>query len=197
MAFSFQSFAIIYVLAYSSEALNRFDAATGRFTSYKLGPQAKPFYLELVEDRMGALWLGTDSLGLERFDPATGKFTAYQHDLDRPGTLSSDRVNSVLFDGSGSMSVGTQNGLDRFDNRTGTFRVLTQQDGLPGNAVSCILEDHHGDLWMSTNNGVSRLNPLTSTFSNYSTADGLPGPDLTGLGRVLQESPWRDVLWGV
>ena len=59
-------------------------------------------YLEMVEDRNGALWLGTDSSGLHRFDPATGQFTKYEHDIDRPGPLSDNRVNSVYFDRSGS-----------------------------------------------------------------------------------------------
>jgi ligand-binding sensor domain-containing protein len=72
--------------AASSRALNRFDATTNRFTNYKPGPQnGSLFYLELVEDSNGALWLGTHSSGLERFDPATAQFTAYyHHDFNRP-----------------------------------------------------------------------------------------------------------------
>ena len=66
-------------------------------------------------------------------------------------------MNSVYFDRSGTMWVGSQNGLNKLEPKTGTFTVYTHQDGLAGNAVSCILEDDHGDLWMSTNNGVSRL----------------------------------------
>jgi len=47
------------------DALNRFDAATERFTTYKLDSQRTTFYQELVEDREGALWLGTDSSNVE------------------------------------------------------------------------------------------------------------------------------------
>ena len=167
----------------TADGLNRFDAATERFTVYKLDPRRRSqSYLDLVEDREGALWLGTDSSGLHRFDPATGRFTVYEHHLDRPGTLSDNRVNSVHFDRAGTMWLGTQDGLNKFDAKTGTFTVYGRRDGLPGNAVGCILEDDHGDLWMSTNNGVARFNPQTRAFKNYSTADGLPGPDLTGWG---------------
>ena len=85
------------------DGLNRFDAATERFTSYKPNPQSRTlYYLELTEDREGALWLGTHTSGLHRFDPATGQFTIYEHDIDRPGTLSDNRVNSVYFDRSGT-----------------------------------------------------------------------------------------------
>jgi len=47
----------------------------------------------------------------------------------------------VLFDHSGTMWVGTQDGLAKFDPRTATFKTYYEQDGLSGNAVSCILED--------------------------------------------------------
>ncbi len=97
------------------DGLNRFDAATERFTKYKLDPQARNLlYIELVEDKQGALWLGTHSSGLHRFDPPTGKFTVYEHHVSRPGALSDNRVNSVHFDRSGAMWVGTQNGLNLF-----------------------------------------------------------------------------------
>jgi PAS domain S-box-containing protein len=80
------------------------------------------------------------------------------------------------------MWVGTQEGLDKFDPRTGKFKTYYEQDGLPGNAVSCTLEDERGRLWMSTNNGLSVFDPSRQTFKNYSVADGLPGADLTGWG---------------
>jgi streptogramin lyase len=171
------------------DGLNHFDATTGRFITYRPDSQRRsPFYIELVEDSKGALWLGTHASGLQRFEPETGQFAVYQHDIDRPGTLSDNRVNSVYFDRSGTMWIGTQNGLNKLERKTGTFTVYTQQDGLAGNAVGCILEDDHGDLWMSTNNGVSRFDPKRTTFKNYSTADGLPGADLTGWGACFKSA---------
>ena len=165
------------------DGLNHFDAATERFKTYRPASAGRsPFYLDLVEDSKGGLWLGTHASGLQRFEPETGQFTVYQHDNHRPGTLSDNRVNSVYFDRSGTMWVGTQNGLNKLEPKTGTFTIYTHQDGLAGNAVSCILEDGHGNLWMSTNHGVSRFDPQKTAFKNYSTADGLPGSDLTGWG---------------
>src|SRR5208282_5669068 len=164
------------------DGLNRFNAVTQDFMRYKLGSHEKIACLKLVEDGKGILWLGTDSTGLNRFDPATGQVIVYQHEMNRPGTLSDNLVNSVHFDRSGTMWVGTQDGLNKLDLKTGKFTVFTQGDGLPGIAVSCVLEDDHGDLWMSTNNGVARFDPQRNAFKSYSTVDGLPGPDLTGWG---------------
>ena len=169
--------------AAATAGLNRFDATTEHFRTYRPDPQGNPFFTEVVQDREGALWLGTILRGLYRFDPVTGQFTAhYEHDVDRTGTLSDNQVNSIYFDHAGTMWVGTQNGLNQLDPKTGTFAVYTRREGLPGNSVGHVMEDSHGDLWMGTGNGVARLNPKTGTFRSYSTSDGLPGPNFTVWG---------------
>jgi PAS domain S-box-containing protein len=164
--------------------LDHFDPATSHFTVHN------PAQIDITvkEDPQGALWIGVHSVGLERFDPATGFTAIYKHNANDPTSLSNDRVNSVHFDHSGTMWVGTQEGLDKFDSRTGKFKTYYEQDGLPGNAVSCILEDERGRLWMSTNNGLSVFDPSRQIFKNYSVADGLPGADLTGWGACYRSS---------
>ncbi len=171
------------------DGLDRFDPATSHFTVYKLDKQsAAQIDIEVKEDRQRALWLGTHSSGLQRFDPTTEEFTVYRHNASDPTSLSNDRVNSVHFDRSGTMWVGTQNGLGKFDPKTGGFKSYYEENGLSGNVVSCILEDERGNLWMSTNNGLSVFDPAKQTFKNYSVADGLPGADLTGWGACFKSS---------
>jgi len=170
------------------DGLDRFDSANSRFTAYKPDKQRAAAYIELKEDRQGALWMGTLFAGLQRFDPTTGQFTVYRRNSNDSNSLSDNRVNSVHFDQSGAMWVGTQNGLDRFDPETHSFAAFYERDGLPGNVVSCILEDKRGTLWMSTNHGLSAFDPLRKTFKNYSTGDGLPGDDLTGWGACYKSA---------
>jgi PAS domain S-box-containing protein len=176
------------VWAATYEDLDRFDAVTGGFTTYKVDMHVRTYFLDVAEDRRGVLWLGTASSGLLRFDPATAQFTAYQHEINQPGSLSDNRVNSVHFDRYGTMWVGTQEGLNRFDAGTGQFTVYSQREGLPGNDVGCVLEDSRGDLWMSTDNGVAQFNPQTHNVKSYSTTDGLPGRDLTGWGTCFHST---------
>jgi signal transduction histidine kinase/ligand-binding sensor domain-containing protein len=171
------------------DGLDLFDPATSRFTVYKAEKEnATQVDIDVKEDHEGALWIGTDRSGLQRFDPTTHQFTVYKHNANDPMSLSNNRVNSVFFDLSGAIWVGTQDGLDKFDRSTGTFKTYYDKDGLSGNVVSCILEDERGDVWMSTNNGVSELDPVRQTFTRYSTADGLPGSDLTGFGSCFKSS---------
>jgi signal transduction histidine kinase/ligand-binding sensor domain-containing protein len=175
--------------AATDDGLDRFDATHDRFETFRPGRQERNQNLELVEDRQGMLWLGTDSSGLQRFDPGTGRFITYEHEQDRVGSLSDNRVNSVHFARTGRMWVGTQDGLDEFDPQTGTFTTYGRREGLPGSTVGCVLEDKNGNLWMSTNNGVASFDVGTRQFKTYSTADGLPGLDLTGWGACFQSPP--------
>jgi signal transduction histidine kinase/ligand-binding sensor domain-containing protein len=175
--------------ATTQNGLNRFDPMTSHFTVYKADKEsAGHIDIDIKEDRQGALWLGTHYSGLQRFDPTTEQFIVYKHNANDPTSLSNNRVNSVHFDHSGTIWVGTQNGLGKFDPRTGRFKTHYEQDGLSGNVVSCILEDERGNLWMSTNNGLSVFDPSKQTFKNYSAADGLPGADLTGWGPCFKSS---------
>jgi len=182
------------------DGLNRFDPASGRFMVYKRDAQTNTeSYNEIAEGQQGALWLGSAS-GLIRFDPRTAQFALFKHSPQDPGTIIDDTsnstyLNSIYVDRSGTVWLGTQNGLDGLDTKTGTFGAYYERDGLSGNAVSCILEDERGDLWMSTNKGLSRFDPQRKTFKNYSAADGLPGDDLTGWGACFQ-SPSGEMFFG-
>jgi streptogramin lyase len=179
------------------DGLCGFNSSSQNFTTYKPDPNARGLnYYAIAEDSNGNLWLGSNFGGLQRFDPSTERFTEiYEHDAKDSTSLSNNRVNSVYFDHSGTMWVGTQDGLSKFDAKTRQFRSYYEQDGLAGNVVSCILEDERDNLWMSTNNGLSVLDPSKETFKNYSVADGLSGADLTGWGACFK-SPDGEMFFG-
>lgn len=169
------------------DGLDRFDAASNRFRTYRHDPQIhSAWYVGVTEDAEGNLWFGSATAGLIRFDPAAEQFTVFRHDPTTVGSLSDNRVNSVIVTRSGNVWAGTQNGLNRLNQATGSFTTFYEKSGLPSNAISCILEDDKRNLWMSTNNGLSRFNPSKQSFKNYSVADGLPGADLTGWGTCFR-----------
>lgn len=142
----------------------------------------------IAEGRDGSIWLAIWNSGLWRLDPASGQFTNYRQDPGTAGSLISNQANALYIDHSGTLWVGTLDGLARFDPVTHTFRTYREQDGLPNNYVNGILEDESGNLWLSTNNGLSRFNPGTNTFTNYSVADGLPGNEFYGANAGFKSS---------
>ena len=123
--------------------------------------------------------MGTYTQGLQRLDVRTGEIVAYRSDPKVRGSLSNNRVNALFVDHAGTLWVGTQNGLDRFDRNTGEFTTFGERDGLPNNAVEGILEDSAGNLWLSTGNGLSRFDPRARTFKNYYSEDGVAGAEFS------------------
>jgi signal transduction histidine kinase/streptogramin lyase len=159
----------------TDDGLNRLDARTGRFTVFrpKSGLIESRWYRVLAEGADGSIWLGTYTQGLQRLDVRTGEIVAYKNDPKVRGSLSSNRVNALCVDHAGTLWVGTQNGLNRFDRNTGEFTTFGERDGLPNNAVEGILEGSADRLWLSTGNGLSRFDPRARTFNNYYSDDGL------------------------
>jgi signal transduction histidine kinase/ligand-binding sensor domain-containing protein/CheY-like chemotaxis protein len=164
--------------AATEDGVSRFDPATERFTVYRTpGPPPSRIYRVMTEAPDGSIWLGTYEWGLQRLDVRTGKIATYKHDPKVKGSLSSNRVNALCFDSSGQFWVGTQDGLNRYDPKTGEFAIFDEHDGLPNNAIQGILEDAAGNLWISTGNGLSKFDPRARTFKNYYSDDGLAGDE--------------------
>ena len=102
--------------------------------------------LSILQDRAGAIWLGTRG-GVCRFD----------REERRHLNDSQDR--------SSSSSPGEPS-------RGGTFTTFTTEDGLPSNTVWKIAEDRQGDLWFGANaGGVSRYDG--QVFTTFTTQNGL------------------------
>ena len=125
--------------------LNRFDAETQTFKSYRRDPN-DPYSLSsdsvtvMVEDRDGVLWIGTNWGGLNRFDRETERFAHYRHDPADPTSLAHDAIRALYVDRPGTLWVGTRDfteliegavdaegGLNRFDRASETF-VRYQHD---------------------------------------------------------------------
>jgi len=164
--------------------LNRLEPRTGsgrqtRFTHYRHDPNnpnsiGSDYIRAIHEDRSGILWIGTHGAGLDRFDRATGTIKHFRSDPRDPQSLSNDYIFHIHEDKFGVLWLTTWGGgLIRFDPATSKCTILTEEDGLPGNAVYGILEDRKGNFWLSTNNGLSRFNPEKRHFKNYTPRDGL------------------------
>jgi transcriptional regulator with PAS, ATPase and Fis domain/ligand-binding sensor domain-containing protein len=146
----------------------------------------------IVEDRSGALWVGTEE-GLSRFKD--GEFTNYT----TSNGLSNDYVRDVYEDGDGTLWIGTYGGgLDRFKN--GKFTAITTRDGLFDNVVSSILEDDQGRFWMSCNRGIYQISRTElNDFADgkihsvnciaYGVGDGMASAECNGGG---QPAGWKD-----
>lgn len=98
--------------------------------------------------------------------------------------LSGSAVRAIYQDGSGTIWVGTDAGLARFDGQR--FTTFTRTHGLPADTISEIIDDTNGNLWLGTNNGIVRIDrqdiqgiranaPVKFTGTIYDANDGLAG----------------------
>jgi ligand-binding sensor domain-containing protein/signal transduction histidine kinase len=142
----------------------RFDGA--RFTVFDSGntSEIRSGYISaLVEDRRGALWIGTANGGLNCY--RDGRFTQY---TTRDG-LPDDRVKALALDRDGSLWVGTYGGLARLSEDR--FTIYTDKDGLPNPSVYALAVDPEGALWVGTRGGLARFKD--GRFTAYKTGQGL------------------------
>jgi len=117
--------------------------------------------------------VATSGGGVAYFDKSTEQFKTYHSQTNKIGSLSNNFVNSIFCEKNGQIWVATYSGLNKFDEKTETFKIYQQKDGLPNDVIYGILQDDNGYLWLSTNKGLSRFDPKTETFKNFDEREGL------------------------
>jgi ligand-binding sensor domain-containing protein/class 3 adenylate cyclase/predicted metal-dependent HD superfamily phosphohydrolase len=86
--------------------------------------------------------------------------------------LSQSCVLSIVQDNIGTIWLGTQDGLNRFDGQQ--FQVFTSDDtpGLESEYIHASLKDSDGKLWFGTSNGLTVFIPEKEVFKTYQLANG-------------------------
>lgn len=85
--------------------------------------------------------------------------------------LSQSSITTILQDEVGTLWLGTQDGLNRYDGQQ--IEVFTSDDtpGLASSYIFCGLKDQHGNLWFGTADGVSIYNPKNEVFRTVLGSD--------------------------
>jgi diguanylate cyclase (GGDEF)-like protein len=150
----------------------RWDPRTDLFDRIELGSDpAMKVARALRIDAAGTVWIGTREAGLVRLDPATGAVTSYRHRAGDGQTLANDAVYVIAPSRDGSLWVGTDDGVDRFDPRSGHFTHVGQGAEAPALAdgrVRGLHEDRHGVLWIGTyGGGLARFDPSSGKLESF------------------------------
>jgi class 3 adenylate cyclase/ligand-binding sensor domain-containing protein len=159
-----------------------------------------------ADNDSGVIWIGFNDkgdIGLDQFNPATGIFKHYGRATNG---LSPGSVNVILRDRKGILWVGTNNGLDRLDEKTGKFihyrNIPGNSRSLSSNNVRAIYGDRRGDLWIGTgaywdpNNdgGLNRFDRNTETFTQYLHVPKNPHSLINNKVRAIFEDS-RGTFW--
>ena len=121
----------------------------------------------VVQDKTGFIWFGTQ-YGLNRYDGYKSK--VFKNDPSRLDSLSCVYIRSLFVDHAGTLWVGCDRFLDRFEPATETFahyRISTQSLNELSTPIERISEDRAGVLWLATDKGLYRFDPATGRTKRY------------------------------
>ena len=107
------------------------------------------YIVALAVDRQGVVWAGTWGAGLSRYDGKAWKTWTTAEGL--PG----NHVSMLHVDPSGTLWVGTNNGLSQMQD--GKFRVMTVKDGLFANTVFSMASTAADGIWVGSFGGGAHI----------------------------------------
>jgi signal transduction histidine kinase/ligand-binding sensor domain-containing protein len=110
--------------------LNIFDPAKGTFEKVTFKAEEDMFggsVRSVAESADGTLWLGTWGDGLIQLDRNFQEVRRYKYMPESDATISDNRVRVIKEDQSGRFWVGTNDGLNVFDPKTGHFQRIASK----------------------------------------------------------------------
>ena len=162
--------------------LSVFSLGHAQPVSFKRLPAPTNEVVDIVQDHQGFLWMG--GYGLHKYDGYG--FTSYFHESEDSTSLSNNNVSSLLVDTEGSLWVGTDEGLHRFNPLTESFTRYSVDPDEPasihGQPINYLYEDLDGILWIGIQGRLVRIDQERDTYTNFD----LPG-DSTVLRVLLQD----------
>ena len=152
----------------------------------------------IAQDHEGFIWFGLRLGGLTRYDGYELK--VYQHDPAAPDSIGNKIIWSLLVDRQGTLWIGTEGGLDRYDRATDSFthyrHDANSRDSLANNVVTCIFEDASGKIWAGTREGLCRLDDARQgTFTTFRRTQVIAGSTAKDTFRSITEDPTTGLLW--
>lgn len=146
---------------------------------------------DIVEDSIGFIYFSTGG-GLARYDGY--EFKNHHYDSRDSSTLSSNWIHTSYLDNNQDIWVGTNNGLNKIDIKSGKcqryYHDPNNSNSIGSNVIRHIIKDREGVLWVSHNNGVDRYNETTNDFTRVN----IKGYASSRHGSKLLDDG-RDTLW--
>ncbi|MBD9434801.1 hypothetical protein IB223_01745 [Pseudoxanthomonas sp. PXM03] len=127
---------------------------------------------QIRQDDRGFMWFGTQ-YGLYRFDGYGHiAFSADPDDANQPGGVF---VYAIHKDRAGRLWISTDQGLDVFEPRTGTFSRTRYANASTMPLVQSLYEDPQGLMWLATTGGLYALDATGTLRAHFQANPADPG----------------------
>ncbi|MEO8147160.1 MAG: two-component regulator propeller domain-containing protein [Bacteroidia bacterium] len=161
-------------------------------------------------DAVNHFWVSHFGSGISMIDVATGKFIAHKrHDPADAKSLCNDFVNDVFTDNSGTLWVGTDEGLDKYDELSNRFSLQMipefNRSGTVRRQPAAIIENKndtsHKSLWMSVFGAglflYSKTDGIVKSFHHTEEKNSLIGDEVNALYLSNKGKLWIGARTGV
>ncbi len=146
----------------------------------------------VAEGPQGNIWIGTNGGGIYKYNVHTEDSIPIKFLLD-DSLLSSNTINSLIFQDERNLIAGTDKGFDKitFDE---SFQIINVKnydatDGFIG--VECndnaLFRDNQGNIWFGTVKGVTRYNPNAEKINKNP-----PATHITDLKLFFKDVDWSN-----
>lgn len=194
----------------TEKGLNFIHRTSNKITRFTHDPQrpTSPKHLPvdavsaLLVDSNNNLWVGLYRGGLCKYtadaDDVYGSFERF-HSIDGVrSSISSDTIFSLYEDSNGTVWIGTENGLNKFNAKTNSFSRYLSSDkdiGLMSfEWVYAIMEDSKGNFWLGLDSGLALMDRIANTFSFFRHKDSMSSSISEGAVRTIFEDS-RGAMW--
>jgi serine phosphatase RsbU (regulator of sigma subunit)/ligand-binding sensor domain-containing protein len=189
--------------------LDKLDTRTGSYThyrnnSYDFNSLSDNYVRYVYQSPSGVVWIGTNSGGLNKTISGDKKFSHFYTISGSEGTLSNNYVNAIIESplSPGIFWIGTQDGLNRFERRTGGFTVFRRDPGNPHSPASNLINalyqtsSNPGVLWLGMWGRLDKWDLGKNTFVHYWHDPTDPHSLSNDLINCIYESPSQPgTLW--
>jgi len=143
------------------------DESTQKFSRFTGRENLKIFNdtgASILQDKQGLIWLSRFGLGLVRYDPKVHSINRFYSSKIDSSTISTNNLGEIFEDRYGVIWVGSNDGINRLDKKTGKF--VRYLDG-KGTWALYIYQDSDGNLWAATSTGLYRYDEKGNHFVNF------------------------------
>ncbi len=178
---------------------------TGRLThsrniSYDTETLSSNNLRTVFQDRSEMMWVGTNDGGVNIFDPKAQIFSLIRHNDALAGSLSANSISVLRVDHTGTIWIGTGDGLNAFNPATRAMTVyrynLKNPFSISNNSILDIAEDSLGTVWVSTSGGgVNKFDRAKNHFTHLTYNEKQPEKSVFGQWVSPLYVDRRGALW--
>ncbi|MEP6749171.1 MAG: two-component regulator propeller domain-containing protein, partial [Bacteroidota bacterium] len=143
----------------------------------QLGKYARYNTLNVYEDSRKRMWFCFHAKGLLMYDAANSKTKYWTKNNAVPGSLSNNHVISIVEDKTNVMWIATQEGLNAWDEKKGSFSHYLLGPGKVSETIAALQVDDKNRLWFAGSKSLYMLDTSRNFFTPFDISNGLPTVD--------------------